>query len=62
MSTCDVHHSPAHDLWAAMGFEYEKSASTFDTTYIWNTYHSVFNTPHNYTTGHFTPEITYSHA
>ena len=31
----------------------------FDSIYLWNAYHSIFTIPHNYTTGHFTPEITY---
>ena len=59
MSTCDTHHSPGHDLWAALGFEYAKSATTFDSTHMWNAYHSIFNIPHIFTTGYFIPEITY---
>jgi len=59
MSGYRVNYEPSHGLWSALGFEFVADAPDQDHLDLWNADHSIFNIPHNYTVGHFSPYHDY---
>ena len=59
MSTYSVSYNPSLPIWSYLGFEYSGNPPDEAPVYIWESSHSIFNTPIPYGANNYTPTIDY---
>ncbi|MFW9935572.1 MAG: hypothetical protein ACFFDU_08770 [Candidatus Thorarchaeota archaeon] len=59
MSGFRVDSSPAHPIWAKMGFEFDSEAPDYSPVFIWDNPDGIFTQPILYGAANFTPSIDF---
>jgi hypothetical protein len=59
MSTYWVSWNPSLPIWSYLGFEFSSDLPNSSPIYIWESSHSIFNTPISYGANNYTPVLDY---